>query len=109
MAWWNSRTSLDPQRSLASGAELEERSDIFHVEGQANQNFSQDRGRFIYGASYRETRVNTFGTLMDPVNDDRSDDLYSGYGQVEYRLSPQLRLVGAARIDQGTLFRGQFS
>jgi outer membrane receptor protein involved in Fe transport len=46
---------------------------------------------------------------MDPVNDDRSDDYYSGYGQVEYRLLPQLRIVGAARVDDGSLFETQFS
>ncbi len=78
--FWNSRTSLDPQFSLVSGLPLEERSDIFHVEGQQNWNFQSDRGRLVYGASYRNTRVNTSGTLMDPTNDDRSDDYYSAYG-----------------------------
>jgi outer membrane receptor protein involved in Fe transport len=107
--FWNSRTSLDPQVALSSGQDLEERSDIFHIEGQQNWNFSQDRGRIVYGASYRNTRVNTSGTLMAPSDDDRSDDYYSGYGQVEYRLTPQFRLVGAARVDDGTLFKTQFS
>ena len=41
-----------------------------------------------YGASLRNTRVNTSGTLMNLANDDRSDDLYSVYGQVEYKLMP---------------------
>jgi outer membrane receptor protein involved in Fe transport len=108
-AFWNSRTSLDPQVALSSCLPLEERSDIFHIEGQQNWRFGQDRGRIIYGASYRNTRVNTSGTLMDPVNDDRSDDYYSGYGQVEYRLTPKFRLVGAARVDDGSLFDTQFS
>jgi iron complex outermembrane recepter protein len=107
--FWNSRTSLDPQIALSSGLPLEERSDIFHVEGQQNWNFNQDRGRVVYGASYRNTRVNTSGTLMDPANDDRSDDYYSGYGQLEYRLTSQFRLVGAARVDDGSLFKTQFS
>jgi outer membrane receptor protein involved in Fe transport len=108
-AFWNSRTSLDPQVALSSGAPLEERSDIFHVEGQQNWNFQQERGRIVYGASYRNTRVNTSGTLMSPADDNRSDDYYSGYGQVEYRLLPQLRVVGAARVDDGSLFKTQFS
>jgi outer membrane receptor protein involved in Fe transport len=107
--FWNSRTSIDPQYSLASGIPLEERSDIFHIEGQQNWNFQSDRGRLVYGASYRNTRVNTSGTLMDPSNDDRSDDYYSAYGQVEYKLIPQLRIVGAGRVDDGTLFETQFS
>jgi outer membrane receptor for ferrienterochelin and colicins len=108
-AFWNSRTSLDPQVALSSGAPLEERSDIFHVEGQQNWNFQQERGRVVYGASYRNTRVNTSGTLMSPADDDRSDDYYSGYGQIEYKLLPQLRVVGAARVDDGSLFDTQFS
>ncbi|MEO8090684.1 MAG: TonB-dependent receptor [Gemmatimonadales bacterium] len=107
--FWNSRTSVDPQYSLVSGLPLEERSDIFHFEGQQNWNFQADRGRVVYGASYRNTQVNTSGTLMNLVNDDRSDDYYSAYGQLEYKLIPQLRLVGAGRVDDGTLFKAQFS
>jgi outer membrane receptor for ferrienterochelin and colicins len=107
--FWNSRTSLDPQYSLVSGLPLEERSDIFHIEGQQNWNFQSERGRVVYGASYRNTRVNTSGTLMDPANDNRSDDYYSAYGQVEYKLIPQLRIVGAGRVDDGSLFDTQFS
>jgi len=108
-AFWNSRTSLDPQVALSSGAPLEERSDVLHFEAQQNWNFQEDRGRVVYGASYRNTRVNTSGTLMSPVDDDRNDDYYSGYGQIEYRLIPQLRIVGAARVDDGSLFETQFS
>ncbi len=107
--YWNSRTSLEPQFSLTSGLRIEERSDVFHFEGQNNWNFNQDRGRVVYGASYRNSKVNTSGTLMNLLNDDRSDDLYSVYGQVEYRITPQVRLVGAGRFDDGDLIEGQFS
>jgi outer membrane receptor for ferrienterochelin and colicins len=107
--YWHSRTSLDPQFSLNSGLALEERSDIFHFEGQTNWNFMADRGRTVVGASFRNTRVNTDGTLMDPLNDDRSDDLYSVYGQIEYKLIPQVRVVGALRFDDGDLFSSQWS
>ena len=107
--YWNSRTSLEPQFSLTSGRPIEERSDVFHVEGQNNWNFQGDRGRVVYGASYRNSKVNTSGTLMNLANDNRSDDLYSGYGQLEYRITPQVRVVGAARFDDGDLIEGQFS
>ena len=107
--YWNSRTSLEPQFSLTSGLALEERSDVLHFEGQNNWNFQSDRGRVVYGASYRNSKVNTSGTLMNLADDDRSDDLYSVYGQVEYRITPQVRLVGAARFDDGDLIEGQFS
>jgi iron complex outermembrane receptor protein len=107
--YWQSRTSIDPQVSLQSGRDIEERSDIFHGEGQTNWNFLQDRGRIVAGASVRNTQVNTSGTLMNPVNDDRSDNLYSVYGQAEYKLLPQLRVVGALRWDDGDLIDRQFS
>jgi iron complex outermembrane receptor protein len=107
--FWNSRTSLDPQYSLTSGLPLEERSDIFHVEGQTNFNFQQERGRVVVGSSVRNSKVNTSGTLMNLLNDDRSDDLYSAYGQVEYKIVPQVRVVGALRFDDGDLIDGQVS
>ncbi len=107
--FWNSRTSIDPQFSLTSGLPLEERSDIFHLEGQTNFNFQEERGRVVVGASARNTKVNTSGTLMNLANDDRSDGLYSGYGQVEYRVTPQIRLVAAGRVDDGDLIDAQFS
>ena len=34
--YWNSRTSVDPQIALSSGAQLEERSDIFQHRGTAD-------------------------------------------------------------------------
>jgi iron complex outermembrane receptor protein len=107
--FWNSRTSLEPQYSLVSGRALEERSDVFHLEGQTNWNFQEERGRIVFGSSVRNTKVNTSGTLMNLANDDRSDNLYSAYGQIEYRITPQLRLVGAGRFDDGELISSQFS
>ncbi|HEX6644799.1 MAG TPA: TonB-dependent receptor [Gemmatimonadales bacterium] len=129
MAYWNNRTSLDLQRALASpfapatckvrdddagepiacsAGQLDETSNIFHGEVQGNQSFGES-GRVIVGASIRNVQVNTYGTLMDPSNDDRSDEIYSAFGQAEYRLIPQVRLVAAARFDDGTLFEPQFS
>ena len=107
--YWNRRETKQPQVSLASGAPLFETSDIFHVEAQGNTDFMDGQGRAIFGASFRQYNVNTDGSLMAPADDDRSDKIYSAYAQLEYRLSDQVRLVGAARYDEGDLFDGQFS
>jgi iron complex outermembrane receptor protein len=113
MAWWNHRNASDStgnsQRSLSTGAYLFETANIYHAEGQYNHGFDGDRGKFIVGASYRSINVNTQGTLMNLADDDRSDHIASAYGQVEYRLHPQVRLVGALRFDDGNLFEPQFS
>jgi outer membrane receptor protein involved in Fe transport len=109
MAWYSGRSSIDPQYSLASGQGLDEHSAILHIEGQFNQEFANDQARLVVGASYRNYNVNTDGTLMALTNDDRSDDYASAYGQIEVKPTPQLRLVVAARVDDGTLFDAQFS
>ena len=106
----NKRTSKDTtaQYSLASGAQLVERSTITHVEAQGNTAFL-GKGKAIVGASFRQYNVNTDTTLMRGVDDNRHDKVYSGYGQVEWRIGSKVRLVGAARYDKGDLFKRQFS
>ncbi|GBD31952.1 Colicin I receptor [bacterium HR33] len=109
MAWYSGRDSKEPQKSLLSGLDLQEQSSIYHVEGQYNRSFLDEKARIVLGASYRNYRVNTQNTLMAPNNDDRSDNYYSVYGQLEYQPIPELKLVAASRFDDGTLFKGQFS
>ncbi len=109
MAYWNGRRTVDPQYSLASGAPLEETSDIFHAEGQKNFSFADDRGRFVVGASARSINLDTETTLILPQNDNRSDSYYAGFAQFSWEFSPAFRLVAAARYDDGNLIDGQFS
>jgi len=109
MAYWNGRETREPQFSLSSNLGLEEKSNVFHVEGQQNNNFDDDRGRFILGGSFRNYKVDTHRTLMGRANDDRSDYYYAAFTQLEYHIVPQLKAVVAARYDVGTLITGQFS
>ncbi len=109
MAWYSGRNSLEPQYSLAAGIPLEESSAIFHAEAQYNRDFAGDRARVVVGASARNYQLDTQTTLMAPENDDRSDNYFAGYAQVEVKIVPQVRLVAAARVDKGDLFEAQFS
>jgi outer membrane receptor protein involved in Fe transport len=107
--WYSGRKSIDPQEALSTGADLEEASAIFHVEGQYNQPLASDRLRLVLGASARSYNVNTKGTLMAPANDDRSDGYYSGYGQIEWSPADVIKFVAAGRVDGGDLFDTRFS
>jgi outer membrane receptor protein involved in Fe transport len=123
MAYFNGRNSLpwkswepsEEQFSLASGAPLKERSRILHLEAQDIENFAGDKGRLVFGASARNYRVDTHGTLMLPKtatfagDDHRSDYYYATFGQLEYQFSSMVRGVAAARIDIGSLIDPQFS
>ena len=84
------------QTALASGAVLLESSDLFHVEGQANWNTSDERLRLIAGGSNRWVSVDTDGTLMEEKHDDTISSLF---GQVEYQVHPMVNLLAAARFD----------
>jgi outer membrane receptor protein involved in Fe transport len=109
MAYWNARRTKDPQYSLASGAALQEHSDILHIEAQDVHKFADGKGRLVMGASGRNYRVNTDTTLMRPADDDRSDYTYAAFGQLEYSLVSRLRAIVAARFDVGTLIDPQLS
>ena len=109
LGYVNRRDSKEPQKSLASGADLIEKSTILHAEAQGNTSFLDQRARVVAGASFRQYNVNTDSTLMRGVDDNRHDKVYSAYSQLEYKLGAQVRLVGAARYDKGDLFDGQFS
>ncbi|MEI2719830.1 MAG: TonB-dependent receptor [Gemmatimonadales bacterium] len=82
---------------------------VSHIEAQGNQTFLDGKFRLIGGASYRNYDLNTFGTLMGLADDDRSDAVKSVFGQGEFRIGDKIRLVGAARYDEGDLFEGQVS
>lgn len=109
MAYWNGRNTEKPQYSLASGAGLEERSDVIHLEGQQKNSFANDKGRFVLGGSFRNYTVNTQHTLINRPDDDRSDNYYALFSQLEYKLSDVTRLVLAGRYDLGGLITAQFS
>ena len=88
---------------------LEESSRILHIEGQYNRSFAEDRARIVLGGSARSYHVDTENTLMSLADDNRTDGYFSGYGQFEYKLTPQWRIVAASRVDKGDLFNTQFS
>jgi len=109
LTWYTGRDTRDPQWSLSSGTFFLEKSAVAHGEVQYNNSLFNNRGRFVVGLSARSTHLNTSQTLVSAENDDRTDKLYSAYGQLEYRFSPKLKLVTATRWDDGNLFQRQYS
>ncbi|MBK7593707.1 MAG: TonB-dependent receptor [Gemmatimonadetes bacterium] len=107
--YMNRRESIDTTYLLNSGNGLMETGTVSHIEAQGNQTFLDGKFRVIGGASYRNYALNTFGTLMGLADDDRSDAVKSVFGQGELRIGDKVRLVGAARYDEGDLFEGQVS
>jgi len=109
LAWYTGRDTYDPEWSLGSNTFFLEKSAVVHGEVQYNNSLPADRGRWIVGVSARSTHMNTSETLIAPANDDRADELYSAFGQLELRVLPRLKLVTASRWDDGNLISPQFS
>ncbi len=113
MAWYSGRSSpggtQPTQVILASNRPLVDRSQLIHLEGQYNRAVLQEKLRFVLGGSFRTAHENTDSTLMPAADDNRSDQYYSAFGQVEYRPNAHVRLVAASRWDDGSLFKPQFS
>ncbi|CAN5328434.1 hypothetical protein BH18GEM1_BH18GEM1_09430 [soil metagenome] len=105
LAWYSGRRSGEDgedennQTALASGAELHESSDVYHVEAQGNWTFA-DQIFLVAGASNRWYSVNTDSTLMAEKQDDTISSLF---GQAEYQFHPKWNALAAARYDHFTV------
>ncbi len=99
------------QVALASNARLYEDSSNLHGEVMTNWDFFGGRTRVIGGVAYNAQEVDTanpqgFQTLMTEAKDERQQ---SAFGQVEFDVATNVKLVGAARWDDSTLHEAQFS
>jgi iron complex outermembrane receptor protein len=104
---WYSGLSL-PIVRLTSGTRSSDDESVFHLEGRTSRTFHGDVGRVVMGASVQDNKVNTKGTLMGPANDDRSDQYYGAFAQLEYGVR-HVRVIAASRWDDSDLFRAQLS
>ncbi len=114
---WNVHTYYDSrnaknQVALASGAKLFEDSYNLHGEVQGNTAFANQKGRIVGGVSYHKQQVDTanpqgFQTLMRTGA--RHEHSQAAFGQFEYDLMSNLKIVLAGRYDKGTLFDAQWS
>ncbi|MEQ1692073.1 MAG: TonB-dependent receptor, partial [Gemmatimonas sp.] len=107
MGWYSGRSS--EQHSMASGAPIEEKSSLLHVESQWNGSARNDRVKFVLGASYRRSLVDSRGTLVAVEDDARNDWSAGAFGQLKVAITPRLSLVVAGRSDGSNLYDAQFS
>ncbi|MBI2618906.1 MAG: TonB-dependent receptor [Ignavibacteriales bacterium] len=106
VAWTSGRKNLEPEVSLATGLSLYQ--DALISQGEAQYSFSIFESRLfaVVGASQRFVDVGTKGTLMLET---RHDNMTGVYAQMEYRFTPTLKGLFAARWDRSTLHPSQFS
>jgi len=107
-AWYSGLSLPQGQVRLASGTRLQNSESAVHLEGRTSRTFRGNAGRVVVGASVQDNQVNTKGTILGLANDDRSDQYYGAFAQLEYRVG-RVRVIGAVRYDDSDLFTTQFS
>jgi outer membrane receptor for ferrienterochelin and colicins len=90
---------------------LWEDSSNLHAEIQTNWDLFADRGRVVGGVAWHKQEVDTsdpagFHTLMDSA---KNETQKSAFGQLEFDLTKNLKVVGAGRWDDSTLHEAEFS
>lgn len=104
--WASGRSSREPQYSLSTGLPIYEGSSTVQGDYQYHTPALADRLFLTAGASFRYQTVDTRGSAM---LDKHRDNMSGLYGQVEYKITGQLKAVAAARWDRSTLHSDQIS
>ena len=111
LAYYTGRSAPE-QLALSSGSNLALDTHRFQVEGQTNWAFANNQVQVVVGASAGIEDIDSFDetlgrqTLMfEPVDSDQQ----AVFGQVDWNLTEQLKLVFAGRGDYSSLHDAQFS
>lgn len=96
---------------LLVGSQFKDESQMRHVD--ANYNFTHlmpEIAEIQVGGSFREYKLNSFGTIYTDFDGPISYNEYGGYLQAQKKLvDERLKLTASVRYDESELFDGSFS
>ncbi|HYS61755.1 MAG TPA: TonB-dependent receptor [Gemmatimonadales bacterium] len=107
-AWYSGLSLPQGQVRLTTGLPIYNSDGAFHLEGRTSHTFAGEAGRVVVGASIQDNAVDSKGTILGPAYDDRSDQYYGAFAQLEYRVG-LVRVIGAVRWDDANLYAPQLS
>ncbi|HET6566523.1 MAG TPA: TonB-dependent receptor, partial [Rhodothermales bacterium] len=90
--------------SSLSGQAVMDNSLQYNAQAQYGVGLMQDRERITFGADYEVTTPRTNGTITGRNEGDDTIIEYGAYGQSETRLTNQLNLTLAARLDYDNVY-----
>ena len=106
VGWTSARVNVKPEVSLSTGLDLYQDALISQAEAQYSFSAIDKSLTVVVGASHRFVDLGTKGTLMQETHHDNMTGIF---GQVEYRIAPDLKALVAMRWDRSTLHPSQFS
>jgi len=103
------QVTTDPD--LASGSQFQDASQLRHVDANYNlTHLTADIAEIQVGGSFREYRLNSFGTIFTDYDGPISYKEYGVYTQIQKKfIEERLKLTGSLRYDKSELFEGNFS
>src|SRR5690606_2207079 len=103
------QVTTDPD--LATGSQFQDASQLGHVDANYNlTHLTADIAEIQVGGSFREYRLNSFGTIFTDYDGPISYKEYGVYTQIQKKLlEERLKLTGSLRYDKSELFDGNFS
>lgn len=103
------QVTTDPD--LATGSQFQDASQLRHVDANYNlTHLTEDIAEIQVGGSFREYRLNSFGTIFTDFDGPISYKEYGVYTQIQKKLfEERLKLTGSLRYDESELFEGNFS
>lgn len=107
----NAFNQVTTNPDLGTGAQFKDASQLRHAD--ANYNFTHLTEEFAeiqVGGSYREFKLNSFGTIFTDYDGPITYSEYGVYTQIQKKLlEERLKLTGSIRYDKSELFDGNFS
>lgn len=100
-AFWSYQAGTDG-RAFLYPTGLTNITQSHQVEGQLQYNFDLDEEKYniVFGTDYRLNTIDSKGTIHGRWEDQDNYTIVGLYGQGEMKLSKQVDLVGAARVDK---------
>jgi len=107
----NAFNQVTTNPDLGAGSQFKDESQLKHAD--ANYNFThltEDFAEIQVGGSFREFKLNSFGTIFTDFDGPISYSEYGFYTQIQKKLlEERLKLTGSIRYDKSELFDGNFS
>jgi outer membrane receptor protein involved in Fe transport len=105
------RADIEDQVSLAAGNSTYQNALNLQLDAQTTRTLAGGRARLVAGGSYGRQTVDSAGPDGAQTIFERKESVDTGavFGQVDFDVTPRLKVSGAARVDASALTRTTFS
>ena len=109
-AFNNAFNEVTTDADLTTGSRFRDKTSLYHADANLNLRDYTDWAEIQVGASYRQYRLNSFGTIYTDADGVLPYDEYGFYTQLQKKmLEDRLKLTASARFDKSQNFDGNIS